>query len=448
MDRSWYLKRLRAMGPGEIARRSGDKLQELIWRRRYFVRRAQPEPAPTDRIVAGGLSRMRAGDAPAAASANLVQFADRLLGGEWPTFAVDRSDVTGDVDWHLDPASGKHAPAKTYAFDIPFVGGAAQFDTKYVWELSRHHQTTVLAMAFWLTGDDRYARAAVAQVQSWIRANPFLHGIHWSSGIELGLRLIAFTWTRRLLDGWPPVRNHFEEHEEFSRCVFLHQWVLAHRHSHGSSANNHLLYEMAGLFISCCAMPWHENAVNWRKHAATILELEFPRQVFPSGYTRELASDYNGFVLEGLLLCLAETRLSGCDLAPRLTECARRMSQWLAEYSDCGGHPPRQGDSDDASGFLLDAPEYDRWRDVADWSGKWFGLSSSAGVSLRAYLFAPLSPAPNLPAAMSDHVATGSDSGLSILRARRGTDDEIYCVFDAGPLGYLSTAAHGHADAL
>ena len=41
-----------------------------------------------------------------------------------------------------------------------------------------------------------------------------------------------------------------------------------------------------------------------------------------------------------------------------------------------------------------------------------------------------------------------NESGLVILRARAGTPGEIWCAFDAGPLGYLSIAAHGHADAL
>jgi hypothetical protein len=38
--------------------------------------------------------------------------------------------------------------------------------------------------------------------------------------------------------------------------------------------------------------------------------------------------------------------------------------------------------------------------------------------------------------------------GHFILRKHLDNDKEIYCHFDAAPLGYLSIAAHGHADAL
>src|ERR1700722_628005 len=226
---SWYWRRLTAMGPDEIARRLSDRVQEAQWRLRFFAKNERPVTPATERPFVGGVSRERARDAPKGPREELLLAADRLLAGEWPTFAITRRDVTENVDWHLDPKTQSRAPADTYSFDIPFVGGASRFDTKYVWELSRHHQTTLLATAFWLTGEDRYARAAAGHIQSWIRSNPFLTGIHWASGIELGMRLIAFAWTRRLLAEWPEAAAHFEDNEAFAHCVVQHQWLLAHR---------------------------------------------------------------------------------------------------------------------------------------------------------------------------------------------------------------------------
>jgi len=447
MKFSWYARRLRAMGAREIGRRLADRFQEGDWRRRYFDSHKHPGLVGTNRNFVAGLSRRRADDAPLAARSALLRFADRLLAGEWRTFAVVRRDVAPDVDWHLDPRSGVRAPDEAYAFEID-IKSTARFDTKYVWELSRHHHTTLLAMAYWLTGDDRYARAAAAQVASWIPANSFLRGVQWSSGIEVGMRLIAFCWTRRLLEDWPDVRNHFEDDDHFAQSVFVHQWFLAHRQSHGSSANNHLLYEMAGLFVSTCSMPWHARAAAWRGEAREILEREFPRQVFASGYSRELASDYNGFVLEALLLCLVEGELSGISLGPELWSCARTMLDCLDQIVDCRGHPPRQGDSDDASGLLLDAPDFDRWCDLGRIRAVWFGGSAQEPQSLRAWMLAPLAQPPVRNILPQPHAPIHCDAGLTILRARRGTQREIYCVFDTGPLGYLSIAAHGHADAL
>jgi hypothetical protein len=41
-----------------------------------------------------------------------------------------------------------------------------------------------------------------------------------------------------------------------------------------------------------------------------------------------------------------------------------------------------------------------------------------------------------------------ADAGLTLLRSPPSDGDEIWCRCDAGPHGYLSIAAHGHADAL
>jgi hypothetical protein len=46
---------------------------------------------------------------------------------------------------------------------------------------------------------------------------------------------------------------------------------------------------------------------------------------------------------------------------------------------------------------------------------------------------------------MPNHFA---DAGMALLRDKPGTNDEIWCRADHGPHGFLSIAAHAHADAL
>ena len=56
-----------------------------------------------------------------------------------------------------------------------------------------------------------------SQLRSWWRENPFLSGVHWTSGIEVGIRLISLAWIRRLLDDWPEVADLFEHNRSRSR---------------------------------------------------------------------------------------------------------------------------------------------------------------------------------------------------------------------------------------
>ncbi len=191
MDLRWYLKRARAMSAQEIALRFCDAALEYRWRRRFFRRGTAPEA----RILAdlpsfrSGLADGLAQTVDPAIRARVIASADRLLAGRWPQFAIERKDLGASVDWHLDARHGTCAPADAYSFARR---GAGAFDIKYVWELSRHHHTTVCATAYWLTGEEKYAAFTADQIASWCRANLFLHGVHWQSGIEIGVRLISF----------------------------------------------------------------------------------------------------------------------------------------------------------------------------------------------------------------------------------------------------------------
>lgn len=454
MDLRWYLKRARAMSAQEIALRFRDAALEYRWRRRFFRRGTAPEA----RILADPPS-FRSGFADGlvqtvdpAIRARVIASADRLLAGRWPQFAIERKDLGASVDWHLDARHGTRAPADAYSFARR---GAGAFDIKYVWELSRHHHTTVCATAYWLTGEEKYAAFAADQIASWCRANLFLHGVHWQSGIEIGVRLISFVWTRRLLSGWSGAAAAFEANPLFLQRLYEHQWLLSRRFSYGSSANNHLILEAAGLFIGACAMPWYEESKGWREKAARILEREVPRQTFASGLNRELASEYHGFVLEAALAAALEGDLAGRPLAEDAWSAIRRMCEALAALADCAGQPPRQGDGDDAHALLLDAPDYDRWADL---------LATGAALNGEAWWWPRGGPAPLRSTIQQSlirasgramngdrqrsRMALARDAGLAVLRGATPAGQEIYCAFDAGPLGYLSIAAHGHADAL
>ncbi len=454
MDLAWFYRRARAMSVPEVLARVGQYGQTWYWRRRFYNRKCVPVVGHVSpRRVLCDLNECRQ-DVPRKAKEALLAAADELIAGRWSTFAVQRGDVSDNIDWHFEPKAIMRPSDLAYSFDIAIHGTKTPFDPKYVWELSRHHQTTVLAMAYWLTDNEQYAERAAELVESWCRANPFLHGIHWSSGIELGIRLISFVWTRRLLDRWPKVACHFEESDVFVETLGAHLWWLAHRMSSGSSANNHLIYEAAGLYIAARNMPWFEDCGIWEARATQILTREFDRQLFASGLNREQASGYHLFLLEAVLLCLVEATRFNREAPESWWQSCVGMLGARRSTADCEGRGPRYGDCDDAHGLLLDAPGFDRERDIQALSNLLLGGSAAergdADLTLRTWLWSRLLHIPN-SIEMRDGGDGGfldNDAGIVILRTADGQKPEFYCAFDAGPLGYLSLAAHGHADAL
>ncbi len=221
----WYLKRLEKMSTSEVARRAADQTRKWVWAhdqvslqtaRQWRAggaplpsRRARPhllgQPRFTAALPAGALQ-----DVPAGAQRTITAAAEDLLAGRWEVLGVRRTDLE-DPDWFLDPLTGRRAPQSAYCFKIDHRREEITGNVKQVWELSRMHHVTVLAAAFALSGDVRYAERSAAHLSSWWEQNPFLSGVHWTSGIEAGVRLISWVWARRLLDSWPGARQLFED---------------------------------------------------------------------------------------------------------------------------------------------------------------------------------------------------------------------------------------------
>jgi hypothetical protein len=443
------------MSPAEIRGRLADAWVKQRWRARQ-VRPGEPDPLPVPASIpafASPVEPAQAAALPAEARVRLLQSADAALAGRFRFFDRERADLAPDPDWFLDPRTGRRAPDATYAFDIDCRDIQKVGTVKYVWEPSRHHQLTVLAAAWFLTSDARYADFAAAQLRSWWRCNPFLSGVHWTSGIELGVRLLSWVWVRRLLDGWPGVGALFDRNPEFLRQLHHHQDYLAHLSSHGSSANNHLIAEAAGQFAACCAFPYFAETPRWRDQAARTLLREAQLQTSNCGLNRELASSYHVFVLELLLAAAVEGEAANWPLGSAFWQRICAMTDALAAIVDVRGRPPRQGDGDDGRGLLLDHPDADPCASLLATGAALFGACdwwpNRGAIDLRTLLWRRLAGAPRSggcrPEALPHRFA---DAGMVLLRAAPHRDDEIWCRCDHGPHGFLSIAAHAHADAL
>ncbi|MCT2585742.1 alginate lyase family protein [Actinophytocola gossypii] len=445
----WYLRRLSRMGPAEIVGRAGDTLRRRRWRRVLTepVRqtwRADRSAPPV--LPAGTLDRV-----PADAAARLTATAEELMSGKAEYFGVWRDDLVAP-DWSFDPKTGRSAPADAYAFDIAYRSEDTVGDIKQLWEPSRHQHLTVLAAAYALTGEDRYAERVAEHLRSWWAANPPLRGVHWVSGIELGIRLISWVWVRRLLDGWPGAPALFEDNPVALHQVWHHQRWLAGFRSRGSSANNHVIAEAAGQVAASAAFDWFPESGTWGPEALRVLDEQLRRNTFGSGLNRELATEYHGLVLELGLAAALEAHAGGIAVPDSTWLVLLRMCDALAAVVDVRLRPPRQGDADDGHGLVLDGAGTDRWGSLLATGAALFGRRDwwpeVPGTDVRTPLLAAFAGGVAVEAARPERRAAHfADAGLTVLRAST-PDGELWCRCDGGPHGFLSIAAHAHADAL
>ncbi|CAI8789545.1 alginate lyase family protein [Methylocaldum szegediense] len=403
----WYVKRLSVMSGAEL----GHRLKE--WRRVRNMARAYR------RGISHSLPLQPAEVGFCRSPTRLLPDLDwvfdpdetakeALLAGHWPALGFAWC-WNGDAAWHRAPDTGKMWP-KIFFGNIAYRQGNPYGDARVVWEPARLQQLVSLALLA-LRDEARAERALVlleTMLDSWVRANPPLTGIHYVSAMECALRLIAVCHALDL------VRHRLRAPEstwrDLLKLVFSHAFLIAQRPSLHSSAGNHTVAEAVGLVYAGILFPEHADAARWLAQGLGILQEEAERQVLPDGGGIEQSFWYQLFVVD--LLGLAQALLEHHRRSvPRvLSDAVRRGRRFLSAMADGPESLPRVGDSDDG-----------------------YALSPHLRISWNG-------PAP------AENPAVFPDAGYTLVRTHGRKP--VRLVFDHGPLGMPPACGHGHADAL
>jgi len=451
----WYVNRLRCMTPAEIRHRG---LRALTMRVERWGLRAFEETPPPD------LMRVSSPWIHATAKVDASRYlaaADRIVAGKHDLFALRDIELGSPPRWNRDPKTGVEAPlsfGKLLDYRNPRLVG----DIKYLWELNRHLHLVTLAQGYALSRDRGYFRAIRQHLESWFESCPYRMGPNWSSALEPAIRLINWSAAWQLLGGVRAPVFADAEGAWFQRrwleSIHQHARFIRGHFSLHSSANNHLIGEAAGLFIAALSWPFWPDTDRWLSDAKAILEREALLQNGPDGVNREQAVSYQQFELDLLLLPLLAGKANGMEFAAAFQSRIGAMINYLASIMDAGGNVPMFGDSDDGAVLKLAAEsDFSRYRSLLATGALLFGRSdfkTKAGEldDKTRWLFGAdaddafrqLNGADaRLPARRAF-----SQGGYYILGCDFETADEIRLVADAGPLGYQTIAAHGHADAL
>lgn len=449
---AWLFQRLRAMGAQEIAHRVKCQVRDRIEQRRV-TQGWQPHPRLPVKPAARLFPPIERWTSNFTACFQLDQSTiDDLVRGEIELFGSHRYSLGDPPNWHRDPSTGVVAPRSFGKFlnyrDDRLVG-----DVKVLWELSRHHHLIPLAVAYAVSGEPRYRDAIVRHIATWIEQNPFGLGIHWSSALEAALRLIAWSMVHHLIaarDGENGLFDAMPAATPLGESIYQQVWSIRHFLSLYSSANNHLIGELTGIWTACKAFDLGAEGTTWATFAKTKLEDEFEKQVFSDGVDKEQALYYHLWVLEYGLFLSAIGAGAQDPFSERFSQRVSAMADFVRDLTPPGGKPPQIGDADD--GFVT--------RFVAAWPGDPFEevLAAENVVAKRAlshrivekaFFYGLLAhqhapePIVTRQKCPRTYPKIYPHGGYAILG-----DEHIHIVFDAGSLGYPAIAAHGHADAL
>ena len=451
----WHVNRLRCMTHAEIGHRVLRALTARAERWGLLGSGVVPAPDTTHQ------SRPWMHAAAKVDAAPYLAAADRITAGRFDVFALEDVRLGSPPHWNRDPKTSVEAPL-SFGKLLDYRDPRSVGDIKYLWELNRHLHLATLAQAYALSGDARYFGVLREHLESWFDSCPCPMGPNWSSALEPAIRLINWSAAWQLVGGAASPRFADAAGARFRQrwleAVYQHaQFVRGHFSLH-SSANNHLIGEAAGLFIAALTWPYWPRARVWLAQAKAILEREALLQNAADGVNLEQAVAYQRFELELLVLALLAGRASGHDFPLACRARIEAMIEYLASIMDAGGNVPMIGDSDDGVVLKLApgrGPCGYRWLLATgallfrrgDFKAKAGGLDEKTrwlfGADADAAFQALDAAGARLPVQRAF-----AEGGYYVLGCDLETANEIRLVVDAGPLGYQSIAAHGHADAL
>lgn len=416
--------------------------------RRQFGATVAPEPVRRQHPDVG------VRDAPmGVAAASYLEEADAILDGNVILFANRRFNLPPPVNWNCDPLTGVVGPS-SYGPQIAILDKQLVGDIKHVWELNRHLHLVRLAQAFVLSRERRYLDGLGAQLRSWLTQCPPLTGPNWSSSLELGIRLINWSLIWEMLGGWDGPLFQGEDgtrlRSRWLESVWAHCQFVSRHFSRHSSANNHLIGELAGLYVSCITWPCWDEAANWRLNAKSELEREALIQHTVDGVNREHAFAYQVFTAEFLLVAGTRGAQVGDNFSQEYWGVLRKSSFFLRAVMNVNGHLPAVGDADDGMVYrLTPGAASDRVGGFLAVSDVLFGRSQKRN---RPEVASWLLPEVDLKVPEEGKDDSPGwlfpEGGYLVFGCRFGEPDEIKGLVDCAPIGYLGIAAHGHADAL
>ena len=440
----WLVNRLRCMSVAEVGYRIR---QAAVTRVAKRLRAPAAPPLPRARTF-------NVHGSPTLSQAErdvLLADADSICAGHVVLFANRRFDVGVPPVWNRDPDSGVTGPA-IYAGDITITNHEQVGDIKHVWELNRHLHLVRLAQAWTVTGDAAWLHALHQQLRSWLDQCPPLVGPNWTSSLELGIRLVNWGLVWQLIGGESSELFAGDEGQrlraDWLDSIHAHCSAIARHLSRHSSANNHLIGELAGLYVGASVWPCWNASGAWLEQARRELEHEAQVQFSRDGVNREQAFAYHVFSSEFLFVAGLVGQACDHPFSRGYWTSLQRALRFLRSVRDVGGHVPMVGDADDGIVFRLDAPASDRAEQLLALGDAVLRRMQPTHPGVRWLLHTLPGKRPEADPHESDTGWAFPDGGYLLFGSHFGEPNEIKGMVDCGPLGYLGVAAHAHADAL
>lgn len=295
----------------------------------------------------------------------VISTAERICDNEF-CFLGMNPKILKRIRWNEDIKSG-HSWSNAFYLDLrenirqSYNKG---WDIKAVWELSRCHYLIPLALAFYRTGKEKYARKFQELILSWIKENPVNFGPNWIDDREVSLRVC--NW----ILGWDILVQGLKKHscsvpadflDKFLSSLIKHGRFIADNLEYAPRHSNHYLSDLVGLLYLGVMFPEFRESKKWLKTGRQGLEEEIQFQVYDDGVDYELSVSYHRYAAELFLWSGLLCEKNQIILTAEFWHKLKKMLDFSEAIVKPNGFSPQIGDSDDSRLHLL-------WEDFYNWN--------------------------------------------------------------------------------
>src|SRR5215204_4849976 len=385
------------------------------------------------------------------AEREILEAASRLSEGTFSVLGLPDLKLGKNIDWHLEPTSGKRTPLRHWS-QLDYLDARVAGDKKVTWELNRHQYFLTLGRAYWLTADEQYAEVFVSHITSWMDQNPPKLGINWASSLEISFRSISWLWALEFFKGSRSLSSPVVL--RMLKFLYLNALHLETYLSTYFSPNTHLTGEALGLFYIGLLLPEFKDAERWRELGLEILVSQLPRHVKPDGVYFEQSSYYHRYTTDFYIHLTVLLRANSMRLPSELEPKLELLLNHLMYITRPDGTTPFFGDDDGGRLVMLDNRPANDFRSLLSTGAALFNRADYkfvCGVAAEETLWLlgveGLRSFDQIEAhEPQDESANFPEGGYYVMRDG-WSDTSNYLLFDCGPHG-VANCGHAHADAL
>ena len=336
----------------------------------------------------------------------------------------------------------ENAWPNTFSYKLEYKQRDDIGDARTNWELNRHFQFALLAKDYAASGDTKYLVELESLFKDWNSKNPFLHGISWTSVMEVAIRCSNWCYAYGFLVHTKAPNDFLEQ---FRIGIINMTDYIANHYSRFSSANNHLIVEAFAIGQSGVLFDHKE----WVNLALNLLTRELPLQNYSDGVNKELSLHYQSFYMEAMGLMMRQLVKNGIAVPAAWKPMLQKMCSYVTDCIGKYGEVVVFGDDDEGKILDLQGGEIDHYKYVLQLLGILLGEKYIDGEITETvswlYTKDEIAEYEKKSRYSPEQFRVYKEGGNSILRS---WDNEVLIGVDHAALGFGSIAAHGHADAL